>query len=323
MSELFPLEEARHVQDCGLPLWNLSRDEDPELLLAYFEWLTKAGNEDAFESAVNSMQQVGVGFNALHIKRSRSPNTGKMTNSLQLNFYCEAVGGTGEESPHTHSRNAHATWYSTGARQVISRWRPTDHEPPAEYDADFKLVDVVANAIIDNNDGRLPGYYPKKIGEGVLWLLSRTKVAPLGSQTFSNREVHAVSVDWHKESIHRKNAKLGQVAVSAHYKSEEPEAHTEYPEPFNSHPMNTREFLHISHGLTGYQSQEAYDLIEEVKQKYNLNYDAFDPRSQLITIVYPPRISSIEHLEGQPKATNPDVAKDLILGSIETLRALV
>ncbi len=329
MSEWLP-EEARHVRDCGLPLWNLSHDENPELLLEYFEWLTKPGNDEAFESAVDSMQQVGVGFNALHIKRMNNPNTGKMTDSLQLNFYSEAVSGTGEESPHNHSRPAHAAWYSTGARQVITRWRPTDHEPMAEYDTQHKLVDVVANAIIDNKDGRLPEYYPRKIGEGVLWLLSRTKVAPLGSQTFSNREVHAVSVEWREDSIQRKNAKLGQVAVSAHYKSWEPEPayyhlmeHSYLREPYNRVRILTNEFLKVSHGLTHNQAYEASCLIEEVKQKYDLDYDADDPRSQLITIVYPPRGSSIEHLEGKPKSTDPETAKELILSGKETLQALV
>lgn len=329
MSELLP-EESLHVRDCGLPLWNLSNDEDPELLLEYFEWLTKPGNEKAFESAVDSMQQVGVGFNALHVKRMNSLETGKMTDSLQLNFYSEAVSGTGEESPHNHSRPAHAAWYSTGARQVITRWRPTDYEPLAEYDTKHKLVDVVANAIIDNKDGRLPGYYPKKIGEGVLWLLSRTKVAPLGSQTFSNREVHAVSVEWRKDSIQRKNARLGQVAVSAHYKNWEPEPayydhmeHTYLREPYNRVRIPTWKFLEISHGLTSEQAFRAYQLIEEVKQKNNLDYDASDPRSQLITIVYQPIDSSIEHLEGKPKSTDPETAKELILSGKETLQALV
>lgn len=330
MSELFPLEEARHVQDCDLPLWNLSHGEDPELLLAYFEWLTKTGNEEAFESAVNSMQQVGVGFNALHIKRMNSLNTGKMTDSLQLNFYSEAISGTGEESPHNHSRPAHAAWYSTGARQVISRWRPTDSEPLAEYDTDFKHVDVVANAIIDNKDGRLPGYYPRKIGESVLWLLSRTKVAPLGSQTFSNREVHAVSVEWRKDSIQRKNAKLGQVAVSAHYKSWEPEPAYYYPtehahlrESTSLKPIHTMDFLRISHGLTEKQALLAYLLVAEVNKKHGYDNESVRNKSQMITMIYPPRGSSIEHLEGQPKATDPEVAKDLILSGKETLYALV
>lgn len=276
-------------------IWELAEGPKPELLRDYLLWLQN--NPDSLRSAVEAMQWLPVGFNALAIARRVNPTTGIVDETLQLNLYHQDYRGN--DHPHGHSRNARTIWYSQpDARQRITRHFPLPNGTARIDSLPVAERQVIANSIIDKKDGRRPDYNPIQLGTRLVLEQSVTLAAPLGSQDFGSLEVHNIGF-------------VGEgVAISVHYKGLE-EA-TELSDVVG---------LTSYKGLTPIQAEEVQAARSETAER--LPASGIDgPRQGPVTMVYPPLDFDLQQMEPMPTRTEQVVAEKLLMGGLATAEAL-
>ena len=288
-----PNHESVHL---GSEYWDLKDGYNPELLLQQLDWLLDEPSRR--ESAISHMQPI-LGFNALVVALDQDSGTGKVNSSIQLNFY-DNIGLQEEnrdegktEKPHSHSKDAVATWYAQeGSRQVVTRINvlPSDETPPPGIESEERLV--VANCVQGVGEGRRPEYRPILLGETATNILSRSWVTNGGQTSFSSTEVHTIATEF---------SGLNQIAISVHFKS-----HVE------AEAYNNREGLMKYKKLT----KEQADRILETRR--NLT-GYLGP----ITMMYPRRQSfDIEELTRYPRNTDKETSVRLLEGGRDMVARL-
>lgn len=297
-AQQFEPETPAHMQYTDV--WHLAEGPDPTLLKGYLRWLVD--DPDRFASAVDSMQWLPVGLNALTVARSVDPASGIVDQILQLNFYHGDYPGN--EDPHAHSRNASTTWYAhPTARQHITRHFLLPEKAKPITDLPLSERQIVANCITDYRDGRRPGYSPVPLGTRLILELSETRVAPLGSQSFGSLEVHHVGFEG------------PGVAVSVHHKqAEEPAV------------LGTFGGLVSYKGLSPLQAEAVTAARAAVTAQLSCDTSSvtlnFRPRLGPTTMVFPPLDFDLALMEAVPTSTPPSISERLLLGGLATAEFL-
>jgi len=276
----------------GFDCWNLAEAYNPELLRDQLVWLM---NDTARrESAINNMQPI-LGFNALVVALSRDEDTGRVNESIQLNFYDGSSSGGSDktpltEEPHGHSKDAIATWYAPkGTSQIITRHNILPSNELALAGAETEQRLVVANCIEGFGNGRRSQYHLLFLGSTAISTLSRSWVTNGGRTFFTSTEVHSVSTLF-KE--------IDQVAISVHYKSR-----------VESDVYNTLDGLVRYKKLTPEQATDVLNF-----RKKSTGY--LGP----VTMMYPPEERfSPDTLHAYPSSTDPAQAKRLLSGGLTTI----
>lgn len=279
----------------GFDSWLLAKEYNPELLRDQLLWLLE--DSERRESAIGHIQPI-LGFNALVIALSKDENTGRVNESIQLNFYDKSsVDGddvaTLTEAPHAHAKDGTSTWYAPEkATQIITRHGvlPSDEPPIAGTETEQRLV--VANCIQGLGNGRRSQYDAVVLGSTAVSTLSRSWVTNAGRTFFSSTEVHSIGTHFQSRD---------QVGISVHHKS-----------GVEADAYNTHE------GLVRYK-RLTHDQASKLLMRRGSNTGYAGP----ITMMYP-REENFDpnYFKGYPNNTSTETAERLLQGGLATVLEL-